>query len=556
MDVYKQGKKVRLTQAEFKAQGGEGAVYVKDGTAYKIYADPSKMIPPAKIGELSTLTLPEIIRPQDVLTDAKRAPIGYTMSSVADAFVLCQTFPKVFRDREGLTPDLTMRLVRQLQEGVRHIHGQGILIVDLNEMNFLVDAHFEHLYFIDVDSYQTPSFGATALMDSVRDRHATGWNEGTDWFSFAIVSFQMFTGIHPYKGKHPTLKTLEERMQRNLSALNPEVSLPPVCLPFDMIPRSWRDWYHAVLDCGQRLPPPQEFSAIIVLPTRQAQMLGSEHLEITPWREFAGTVISFFAGITITTEGIYSGERRLGGAKPGARIGLTTPSQHVIQATLEKGQVQLFDLTHGSAISADIPGEQLMATEGRLYVKSGAALREINFLEMPNQLWPQVKTVGTVLENATQLFEGVALQSLLGAWYASLLPKRGHCYQVRLPELDGAQVFDAKLQGGVLMVLAGRTGNYEKWIFRFDPAFAAYDARVLADPAQAALNFVVLSHGVCLHWTENDELELFPASKDSTIRKVIRAPALGGDCRLLSNGAQALLARENKLFRFALAHHP
>ncbi len=556
MDVYRNEKKVRLTQAEFKAQGGEGAVYVKDGTAYKIYADPAKMIPPAKIGELSALTLPEIIRPQDVLTDARRAPVGYTMSSVAEAFVLCQTFPKAFREREGLSPDLALRLVRKLQEGVRHVHGQGILIVDLNEMNFLVDTQFEHIYFIDVDSYQTQNFGATALMESVRDRHATVWNEGTDWFSFAIVSFQMFTGIHPYKGKHPTLKTLDERMHRNLSVLNSEVSLPSVCLPFDVIPRGWRDWYHAVLDCGQRIPPPQEFSAVIVVPKQIEQKIGSGQFTVTPWREFAGTVLSLTQGVTVTTEGIYLGERRAADSEPGTKIGLTMPSRHIVKAWLDKGQVRLFDLTRSVAIDADIPGEQLMATDGRLYVKSGAALREIDFLEMPQQLWPQVKTVGTVLENATQLFEGVAVQSLLGAWYASLLPKRGHCYQVRLPELDGAQILDARLQGGVLMVAAARSGRYEKWIFRFDADFSAYDARGIADVSTTNSNFVVLDHGVCLHLTEGDELEIFPARKGGAGRKAITDSALGGDCRLLGDGAQALFARGNKLFQFTLAQTP
>ena len=552
MDVYKHGKKVRLTQADFKAQGGEGAVYVKDGTAYKIYTDPAKMIPTAKIGELSALTLPDILRPQDVLTDARRLPVGYTMPSVAEAFVLCRTFPKAFREREGLSPDLALRLVRKLQDGVRHVHERGLLIVDLNEMNFLVDPKFEHIYFIDVDSYQTPHFGATALMESVRDRQATAWNEGTDWFSFAVVSFQMFTGIHPYKGKHPSLKTLDDRMKHNVSVLNPEVSVPAACLPFDVIPRGWQDWYRAVFECGQRLPPPQDFSAVILVPTRTSRQAGSGHFEINRWREFPGAILSFTQGITVTTEGVYSGDRRCADAFPGTQIGLTPQSRHVIQATLENGQVRLFDLTQGQALHADIPGEQLRAAEGRLYVKAGTALREIDFLETSNRILPQGKTVGTVLANATQLFEGVALQSLLGAWYASLLPKRGQCCQVRLPELDGAQVLDAKSQGGVLMVIAARVGRYEKWIFRFDAAFTAYDARIVPDIATQSLNFVVLDHRVCLHLTEGDELELFPARKNGTGCKVVADPALGGDCLLLKDGANTLFARDGKLFKFAL----
>ncbi len=268
MDVYVQGRKVRLTQAEFRAQGGEGAVYVRGGTAYKVYADPAKMIPPAKMGELSALTLPDIVRPQDVLWDGRGTPVGYTMHAVPDALMLCQTFPKAFRDRAGLTPEKSLHLVRALQAGVRHVHGCGLLIVDLNEMNFLVDPQFGHVFFIDVDSYQTPRFPATALMDSVRDRHAQDWDQGTDWFSFAVVSFQMFVGIHPYKGKHPALKTLEERMCANVSVLNPDVSVPATCLPWDVIPTAYREWYRTVFERGHRVPPPDGPQAVITLAAR------------------------------------------------------------------------------------------------------------------------------------------------------------------------------------------------------------------------------------------------------------------------------------------------
>ena len=32
------------------------------------------------------------------------------------------------------------------------------------------------------------------------------------WFAFAVVTFQLFTGIHPYKGKHPSVLDLDARM--------------------------------------------------------------------------------------------------------------------------------------------------------------------------------------------------------------------------------------------------------------------------------------------------------------------------------------------------------
>ena len=77
--------------------------------------------------------------------------------------------------------------------------------------NFLIDRDMQHVLFIDVDSYQTAGFPATAIMDSIRDRHSSTYSAGTDWFSFAILAFQMFVGVHPYRGKHATLAVSGER---------------------------------------------------------------------------------------------------------------------------------------------------------------------------------------------------------------------------------------------------------------------------------------------------------------------------------------------------------
>ena len=552
MDVYVQGKKVRLTQADFKAQGGEGAVYVRGDTAYKVYADPAKMIPPAKIRELSVLGLDDILRPRDVLLDSARTAVGYTMRSVPDGLVLCQTFPKAFRERTGLTHEKAIHLVRKLQEGVQHVHSQGLLIVDLNEMNFLVDPRFEHVYFIDVDSYQTGSFGATALMESVRDRHATAWSQGTDWFSFAVVSFQTFVGIHPYKGKHPTIKTLEERMLQNVSVFHPDVSLPVVCPPLSAIPAAYREWYRAVLDKGERVAPPTDLNAVIVLRTPARKVAGGDHFVIRKWREYIGTVVSFAQGITVTTEAVYLHERRCAAAGADVKIGITPQSRHAVLATLEEGRVRLVDLTSQNDLPLSLTADQVMATDARLYVKQGGLLLGIDFVETPHGILPSAKRVGAVLEQATQLFEGVALQNLLGAWYASVLPEGGVCHQVRLPELDGFQVMDARFGGGVLMVVASREGRFQKFVLRFSPDYASHDVRVIGDLATFGINFVVLGHGVCLHLSDEGALEVFQARMGAAGLKVIADSALGGDCLLLKDGTQALFARDNGLYQFSM----
>ena len=218
------------------------------------------MISVQKLNELAALSEPNIIRPLDLLLDHRNLPVGYTMRHVADAYSLCQLFPRAFRDRNNLTPELVLNLVQQMHTGVEHVHNHGVLIVDLNEMNFLTSRNFGELFFIDVDSYQTPSFPAKVLMESVRDRHATHFTKESDWFSFAVISFQMFVGIHPFKGTYPALRActdkvqlLDARMKANISVLHPGVSVPASCLPFDSIPGTFYDWYHAIFEEGKRL---------------------------------------------------------------------------------------------------------------------------------------------------------------------------------------------------------------------------------------------------------------------------------------------------------------
>jgi tRNA A-37 threonylcarbamoyl transferase component Bud32 len=184
MKVFIKGKghHVELGSNEYISQGGQGKVYAKGNLVYKIYHDASNVIPEAKMQELSVLSDPSVIKPEDILCNSKNKVVGYTMRFVADTHPLCKLFTKSFKQRENISSDQILKLVQRMQDTVQHIHSNDILVVDLNEMNFLVSSKFDEAYFIDVDSYQTKSFPATVLMESVRDRHAKGFTELTDWF--------------------------------------------------------------------------------------------------------------------------------------------------------------------------------------------------------------------------------------------------------------------------------------------------------------------------------------------------------------------------------------
>jgi hypothetical protein len=128
----------------------------------------------------------------------------------------------------------------------------------------------------------------------------------------------------------------------------------------------------------------------------------------------------------------------------------------------------------------------------------------------------------------------------------------GLCRQVRLPELDGYRVADARLDRNVLMIVGARAGRRDKFVVRFAEDFRAYDARLLPDVSSAGINFTVLDGGPVLHLTDEDALEVFPRRAGSTGIRVVRDAAVGGDARLFRAGAQALLARGPKLYRFSM----
>lgn len=555
MDLFIQGKgRVRLTQADFVARGGEGAVYAKGDVAYKVYTDFSRAISPAKIRELAVLDRPAILRPREVLLDGDHRVAGYTMRRVQDAQPLCRLFTRAFRERQAITPARVTALVRKLQEGVEYVHRQGMLIVDLNEMNFLLDASLQEVLFIDVDSYQTPGFPATALMDSIRDRHASGFSRETDWFSFGIVSFQMFVGIHPYRGKHPTLADLDTRMQANASVLDPCVTLPQSCYPLDTVPRPYLEWYRELFQEGKRLPPPDDGGAAPSLCVSVPAAPAGDRLRVAVLQRLPAHVVSVLptgAGLAVlTSDGLHVNGRRHA-VPTDARLALSPRLGHIVAAWARGGRLVLFDGSAGRAIEADLRATSVTVSEGRLYVHRGEGLCEVEFIELPGGLRAALKAVGNALEHATHLYDGLAVQSLLGSCYVSLFPRSGSCYPVRLPELDPYRIVDGRFERGVLMLAAEQHGRYDRFVLRFAPDYRTYDLRRTPDVTYAGLNFVVLENGVCVHLAETEELELFPARKDAPERRVVKDAGLAG-ARLFKDGTRLLFSRGKGLYAATL----
>ncbi len=554
MDLIHQGVgPLRLTPRDFLAGGGQGDVYVRGDEAYKVFRDPAGCPPEGKLLELSTVADPWVVLPRRLLLSADGVAVGYSMPFLSDTWPLCRLFPRPFREAHGLTLARRVALVRGLARTLAHLHARGVLAVDLNEMNGLVTPAFDGVHLIDADSFQTPSYPATAIADPVRDRHAPPgvFGEGTDWFAFAVTAFQLLVGMHPYRGAHPDVKGLDARMEANLSVFDPAVTVPKAAEPLANLPRTLHDWFASVFELGERSPPPL---GDLALPApKPPPATTSRGLVITPVFETDAPILAYAfrhgVELAVTAAGVLLDRRPAGPAPTGRpEIAFTRGGRPVVCGLGD--EVTLWDPTRRARIPLGLRADAAVVYDDRLYVRAADRLVEVRLFDSPGGAVATHRPVGNVHPRATALFPGVAVQSLLGATYASVFEAPGRCPQLRLPELDGHRVVDARYDRGVLMLVGVRGGRYDRFVLRIDGT--RYDLRRTADIPYAGLDFVVLDRGLCLHLTESEALDLFPAGIDAPGLRTVTDPLLGGDLRLHRYAGQAAFVRGGVVSRFSL----
>jgi serine/threonine protein kinase len=552
LKLKKSGKTVSLGEKDIKSSdGGEGIIYLKGNTIYKVYPDNKFLPPEKKFVELQRLQHPSIVVPQDFLFDNAGHLRGFTMP-YHDAHELCKLFPKAFKDRHKIQPATVTDLVKLMQAGTKYLHSQNFLQVDGNEMNYLVSKHFDQVFFIDSNSFQTPSFPATAIMESIRDPHSKAFNKNTDWYSWGIVTFQMFIGIHPFKGIHSKGYTMQERMAKNISVFNPDVTIPAVCGAFNTIPSALRDWYEAVFERGLRQAPPDSYESRVLITSRVTKQIGSDNFLITALFTYQKPIIDYAMGYTMTENGVYKDNTVLVGLNDVAEL-VASPTNQPILARLENHKLKLFPVTTKVEIPCGFAADEIMSYQGRLYVRNKGDINEVTFVELGGKVMPTVNKVGSVIQNNAQMFEGCVTSSFANSCHISVFPKTSSCYQLTIPELANYRVVDAKFDSGVLILVArDAQGVNDKFVFRFDAGFKSYDVRIQKNIQVHDINFVVLDTGVVLHMTDTGVLECFKAIPGAKDIIEIDDQAIDTDCLLLKSGNQAMFARGEKLYKFSM----
>lgn len=542
---------IQLSQTNFRASGGEGDIFVQGNRAYKVYQDKTKVIKEAKINELAALSLPNIIKPERILLDKNNAPVGYSMNLVPDSYALSQLFPKAFKIRNSLNNSQICKLVLTLRSGIEHVHSKNILIVDVNELNFLVDKQFKDVYFIDVDSYKTRSFNPTAIMDSVRDRHSKDFSVLTDWFSFGVLAFNLLLGIHPFRGTYAPLshikgieQNLDARMMQNISVLHKDVKVPPVVDSFDNIPAAYRDWFYAIFEEGKRIPPPVDLVQSVIAAAVPIIRAGGK-LSVEPYLTF-DKPISWKYDNFIFAGGLFYKNKLKKDYDINVCVGFTPKYNKPIAASIDNGLVKFKDIDTDRDINCNIQADAVIAYDNRFYVKVYDKVLELLLFETPQNLIISSKVLCTVMPYSTKLYHGCIIQNVVGKAYVSLLDKSGENRQIQIKELDGLPILSAKYEKNILVVAVVDKNQQKQLIFQFAENNKYSIREIITDNM---INFIVLDNGICL--LQNDEkLEIF--SNTSTSIKIVEDNFLQQTYMLSQEGTQALAIVGNEVFKISL----
>lgn len=544
---------IDLVEQDFLAEGGEGRIYLKNGLVFKIYTDPAKMIAPAKIAELAVLDHPHIVRPLDVVLDAHNRAVGFSMRQVAHGEALARLFTNDFRHRHGIGDDTVAALLEHIMDTIAFIHTRGCLMVDGNEMNYLVDARdWRSAYFIDVDSYQTPGFPATAQMPTIRDYHSQGFSALTDWFAFAVLSCQVWLGIHPYKGKHPKFKKhdLEGRMRANVSIFNPDVSLPAAVRDFNVIPADFLAWLERVLEQGERSPPPR-IAAAAPTPVAPKVVLGGGQLLIDLAREFPAAIRWHHAwqGMHTVCAGdkLFVDDKEYPLPASGSVVAFAPKSLAPLCFSAVQGKLHVLDLAAGAEVPVQLAADQLVLAGNTVYCVHRDQFSALQILETGGKMLVSVGTVWKILPHAHLVLDGCVYQNVLGKPYLLLPYRHGNaCAILAVPELTGYKVLHGKHDNGVVVLSVYREGRYDLLVLRCSADYTHYSARQVEDLDQPGVNFTVLDNGVALHIHSDGELELFQRRQDGL--EVLQDPTLHGDMHLCHDATRVLFYRGRRLY--------
>lgn len=524
IEVELQGKGLAvLRPSDHVATGGEGSIYKIGNSVVKIYLDPVRMRQrgtPDKITQLTQFKHPYIVAPTGLAT-AKKEVVGFYMPFVDNGHPMARVFTNEFWQKEGFDSKDATSLISKMRDVFIYTHDHKALLVDPNELNwFVLKNGGVEPRVVDVDSWALGRWSPTVIMPSIRDHHTKQFSELTDWFSWGIVTFQIYTGIHPYKGTLDGFNKFdfEARMKANASVFSHGIRLNAAVRNFSSIPKNLLDWYEATFQKQERTKPPSPLEGVATPKAALKQrtiLTGTGKLVFEKLLNISESVIRTFpCGVVLTqSKNIYDLQlkKKIGECKS-KDCEIVQVQDGWLLADWDN-RVPEFKYINDRQFKAElltlnIKTSRYFRAQNRLFaiMEQGVSELQVQMFGKPilasGKFW-------NLMVNSSKWFDGVVIQDIMGAKFITLPFGTDAVISERVKEIDHVQIVNAKACGRfVALIGLDKKGNYRKIELTFSSDFSKYTAwEGQADNSE--LNVCILPKGVACSITQDGELNIF-----------------------------------------------
>jgi hypothetical protein len=363
-------------------------------------------------------------------------------------------------------------------------------------------------------------------MDSVRDRRVTVYDsngtmhynpdEMSDWYSWAILTFWLYTNIHPYRGAHKNYKPKDKQKQMDdgISVFHSGVRVPPSVNDFNVIPKRHLDWFKDIFRDNQRsIPPLPDSMQPICVPTQIIIVKGTDKLAVVEVGVYSAHVLSVIQSMgvnyVVTKTHIYADKKEIIAWDKAQKVILCPANDGtMISATLKGTTVSFADMKSGVPFGS-IQSKDVFQRNGAFYTMAAGKLIENSFTCLGTKIIHRVKELENVSQLTAKMYDGCVIQDLLGKKYLVLPYRKEASFSKYIPALDGFRIVEAKSDKNVTVVIAEKGGKYHRFIIVFEKNYQSFSVREVPDVAYDEINFAVLDNGLCMLLASPTEMELF-----------------------------------------------
>lgn len=548
---------IRIDETKnFIAKGGEATVYSYHNDVFRIYHDKSKMVPLEKINELSVLKSKDhIILPKEIVTDKKNEIVGFTMNNIGNRTLpLMRLFNTGFWKKNNLNINKIIKIVEFMQETTIFVHKNECLIVDFNELNNLIDdTNFSLVYYIDTCAWKTRSYPPTAVTLFAKDYTKNIFDEYTDWYSFAILVFQLFTGTHPFRGSHPKYKGLPikeetvKRMKENASVYDRGVTLNTAVRDISNIPSNYNIWFKDLFVSGKRCFPPGMAGVVTII--HVDKIISKDILITTFYREFDKEIIDYKSvlgkEIFYFDDSLIVDNKEYKDCKSIIFDCELTP----YNVRVEKGFLTFKNLNTGQKEISNFKSEKFFIIDNELYNKYEDFVCHIKLNKTPVKLLISVNNQWNVMRYSSKIFDGVIYENILGkCWFFIPVYQKNWGVTIGIKELDDYKIIDCVMKKNILIVIGKNKNDLKKFIIKFNAKFNEYKSFSIKDNIDV-INFVVLDNGIVVN-AEEDKIEIFDSNFEKDKTKYVDGDIM--NMSLINKGNDVMIIENKKISKITL----